>query len=183
MVGDRDEASRLDRGVDRAAGIRQRRGFAPRAARGRGRRRRRWRAEAPRTGARGPSSRRPCTSPKRPRTSVPAWPTAVEAGQPGISPYGISTGVGDRVGEPAEPAAEHDADRGPKPGAGRDRVDRGVERLAQADPSAARASIISTTRCTASSGSSVRCSSSRSDGDTSPSASISPRTQSSISPQ
>ena len=89
----------------------------------------------------------------------------------------------DRVGKPAEAAPEHHADPRPQLGAGGDRGNRGVERLAQTDPSAARASIISTMRCTASCGSSVRCRSSRSAADTSPSASISSRTHSSISAQ
>ena len=31
------------------------------------------------------------TPPKEPTTSVPAWPTAVASGQPGMSSYGIST--------------------------------------------------------------------------------------------
>ena len=41
---------------------------------------------------------------------MPAWPTAVETGQPGISPYGISTRSSKLVGEAAEPAPEHHAD-------------------------------------------------------------------------
>ena len=91
--------------------------------------------------------------------------------------------LGDGVREPSETAAEDDPDRGSKLGTARDRSDRGVQGLAQADPSSARESIISTILSTACAGSSVTCSRSRSDGEMSPSPSISPRTQSSISPQ
>ena len=79
-----------------------------------------------------------------PRTSVPACPAAVEGGQPGISAYADLDRVGDGVREASEAAAEHDPDRGSKLGTARDRSDRGVQGLAQADPSSARASILST---------------------------------------
>ena len=45
-----------------------------------------------------------------PPTSSPAWPTTLDAGQCGMSRYGTSNGVGQRVGEVAEPGAEHDGD-------------------------------------------------------------------------
>ena len=65
-------------------------------------------------------------------------PTAVETGQPGISEYGISTRVLELVREPAEPAAEHDADARLERRRLADARDRGVE--AHAEPSATRRS-------------------------------------------
>ena len=91
-------------------------------------------------------------------------------------------GIVHGIGEPAEPAAEHDADLRAKRAPGPDRGDRVVE-VAQAVPSARRASSIEVTHATASSGSSVSRRRSRSPGETSPSTSISARIQSSISPQ
>ena len=81
-------------------------------------------ARAPRRGARGPSSRRPAPRRTCRATSVPACPTAVEAGQPGISPYGISTASSTASAKPPRPAAEHDRRRvGTRGGARADRGD------------------------------------------------------------
>ena len=88
----------------------------------------------------------------------------------------------DRVGERSQPAPEHDADRRLHTAPCPHDLD-GVVELAQVDPSCPRCSIIVTIHSTASAGSSVRRRSARSSAETSPSASISPRTQSSISSQ
>ena len=115
-----------------------------------------------------------------PTTSVPECPIAVETGQPGISPYGIVTAILDAIGEAAEARAEDDCDprrhRDPLP----DRVDGLVD---HADPSATRASKWETTNSTASAGSSVQRTSSRSEGEIIPSSSTRPRIQSSIGSQ
>ena len=93
------------------------------------------------------------TPPNRPTTSAPAWPTAVETGQP-LFVRDLHR-VLDGVGERAEPAPEDHADGRLQRGVRPDRGGRLVEPLAQIEPSARREPIVATMRWTTSSGSSV----------------------------
>ena len=108
---------------------------------------------------------------------------AVETGHPGNLAVRDLDGILDRVGEAAEAASERDAHLRSQLGPRRDRVDGRVELRTHADPSFRRSPTIAVIRSTASRGSSVTMRRSRSWGETSPSASISSRTQSSISSQ
>ncbi len=89
----------------------------------------------------------------------------------------------DGVREAPEPAPEHDPDGRLHVGLRPDRCEGLPEVVAQVEPSSRREPITATIRSTASAGSSVRYSRSRSPGETYPSASISSRSHSTISSQ
>ena len=69
-------------------------------------------ADGPRRGGRAPSSPRAARPRTCPSTSVPECPRAVETGQPGISPYGISTASSTRSANPPRPEPRTTAARG-----------------------------------------------------------------------
>ena len=181
MVGDGDEPPGLERGVDRTAGIGEDEALDPEPPEDpdaehdlRGRHTLVQVRTAPHHGDRDAAER-----PEDERARVAHGSRHGPARDLGVRDL---VGVLDRVGEPAEAAAEDDTDARPGAALRLERGNRLVE-LAQAEPSARRWASIDVTISTASSGSSVSRSRSRSPGETSPPTSIRPRIQSSSSRQ
>ena len=181
MVGEHDERPRPKRSVDRATGVREHEACDPEPSED---------AHAEDDLRRGNAlvqmgtalhhcDRDPAEPPENERARMPDGRRRRPARNLAVRKL---DDVLDRVREPAEAAAEHHADLRAQRASGSDRTERVVD-VVQAVPSARRLPSIDVTHVTASSGSSVKRSSSRSPGETSPSASISARIQSSISTQ